>query len=141
EDLGAEPARATRTPSGEVEGRAVVTRTLIVEPDPRGHRFEAVGHVARVAGRASELLLITSRDAMATEAYLEQLGDGSVPTEEHFSEIEPSTKALVTVISEVVRRTPVDTIVVMEDDRALKQWCLLAPKAFRGIKPRPRIVF
>ncbi|MCZ4499737.1 MAG: hypothetical protein JWQ74_2290 [Marmoricola sp.] len=118
-----------------------MTTTLIVEPDSRGHRFQAVGFVVDIARRDGDVLLVTSVGAVATDRYAEQLGDRQVPTEERFSDFVPPTRELVDAVSDICRRTRVDTVVFMDADQSLKKWWLLAPRALRGIKPRPRIVF
>lgn len=115
--------------------------TLIVEPDSRGHRFEAVAHVVDVARRAGEVMLVTSKGALTTENYAEQLADRGVPTEERFSGYVPPTRELVDAVAEISRRTDVGTVVLMDADQSLKKWWLLAPRALRGVKPRPRVVF
>lgn len=117
------------------------TTTLVVEPDSRGHRFEAVAHVLEVAGRAGEVLLVTSVGAMQTETYREQLGKSSIQTEERFSSILPPTSEIADVVAQICQRVEVDTVVVMDADQSLKLWWWVAPRALRKLKKRPRIVF
>ncbi|MCX6396937.1 MAG: hypothetical protein NTV23_10665 [Propionibacteriales bacterium] len=116
-------------------------RTLIVEPDPRGHRFEAVAHVFNVASRAGDVLLVTSSGAQETDTYREQLGTLAIGTEERFSSILPPTREIAEVVADVCGRVEVDTVVVMDADQSLKLWWWVAPRALRRLKKRPRIVF
>lgn len=115
--------------------------TLIVEPDSRGHRFEAVAHVVEVVRRSGDAILVTSRGAQETETYREQLAALGLRTEERFSGFVPPTQELVDAVADISRREQVGTVVLMDADQSLKKWWLLAPKALRGIKPKPRVVF
>lgn len=118
-----------------------MTTTLVVEPDSRGHRFEAVSHVFDVASRAGDVLLVTSNGAMQTDTYREQLGNVAIKTEERFSSILPPTREIAEVVADICRRVEVDTVVVMDADQSLKLWWWVAPRALRKLKKKPRIVF
>lgn len=118
-----------------------MTTTLVVEPDSRGHRFEAVSHVFDVASRAGDVLLVTSTGATGTDTYREQLGDVAIQTEERFSSILPPTREIATVVADICRRVEVDTVVVMDADQSLKLWWWVAPRTLRKLKKKPRIVF
>ena len=114
--------------------------TILVEPDPGGHRFQAVANVARVAARSGDVLLLTSRGATRTPAFLDYLGDVDLEVEEAFDEIYPPTREMATRVGEKCRTGEVSTVVVMDSDQALKRWWYVAPRALRGA-PRPRVVF
>lgn len=115
--------------------------TVLVEPNPGGHRFQSVAHVARVAARAGdEVLLLTSVGATADPAFSEYLGDVDLKHKEIFDQIHPSTSELVRKVAAVARETSVSTVVVMDADQALKRWWYTAPREF-GLRRRPRVVF
>ena len=48
--------------------------TVLVEPDPNGHRFQAVANVAGVAGQSDGVVLLTSVGATATGSFATFLG-------------------------------------------------------------------
>lgn len=114
--------------------------TILVEPDPGGHRFQAVAHVAKVAARSGDVLLLTSRGAKATPAFSVYLGDVPIDVEERFDMIYPPTRALADELVDICRVREVSTVVVMDADQSLKRWWYVAPRAFRGVR-RPRVVF
>src|SRR5690606_12941121 len=58
-----------------------VGATVIIEPDPGGHRFQAVANVARVAARSGPVVLLTSDVAVADPAFKVLLGDLEVALE------------------------------------------------------------
>jgi hypothetical protein len=118
-----------------------VSVTVIVEPDPGGHRFQAVANVAQVAGQTDDIVLLTSKGAAANEAYGVYLADVPLEVDERFDDIYPPTRELVRVIAELCRTKPVATVVVMDADQSLKRWWYLAPREFRGLARRPRVVF
>ncbi|WP_436697970.1 hypothetical protein [Nocardioides sp. BYT-33-1] len=120
--------------------------TVLVEPSPVGHRFQAVANVARVALRSGEVVLLTSHGATAHEAFGDYLGDLDVRVEEVFDGVLPPTRAMAAAAAEICRQRPAGpgerhTIVVMDADQALKRWWFEAPRILRGIEPRPRVVF
>lgn len=115
--------------------------TLIVEPDSRGHRFEAVAHVLDVVRRSGDALLVTSIGAQDTATYTEQLGGRDLRTEERFSDIVPPTRELVDAVADICAREDVETVVVMDADQSLKKWWLLAPRALKKLDRKPRVVF
>ena len=114
--------------------------TVLVEPNPSGHRFQAVANVAEIAGASSDVVLLTSRGAAATEEFSVYLDGTGVRVVEVFDDINPPTAHLAAEIAAVMRAEDVATVVHMDGDQALKRWWLEAPRAFRGL-PRPRVVF
>ena len=115
--------------------------TLLVEPDPGGHRFQAVANVARVAARWDDVLLLTSAGAVAEPTYAEHIADAPLTVETPFREIYPPTAEMLRQIVAVCRTRDVSTVVVMDADQSLKRWWYLAPAHFRGLTRRPRVVF
>lgn len=129
----------------------VRTTTLIVEPDPGGHHFQAVSTVAALAGRTGPVVLLTSRGATSGRAFAEYLGDqvarGEVTAVEEFDEKFPSTVAMAEAAGRwcrddsTVSTAPVGTLMLMDGDQALKKWWFVAPRQLRGLRPRPRVIF
>ncbi len=117
-----------------------MSTTILVEPDPGGHRFQAVANVAAVAARTGDVLLLTSEGATADPAFREYLADADLKVEERFANIYPPTREMAGAVADVCRRTEVSTVVVMDADQTLKRWWYVAPRAFRGVR-RPRVVF
>lgn len=114
--------------------------TVLVEPFPEGHRFQAVANVAAVAAEVGEVVLLTSRGATDDPAYAEFLGDLSLRVEEVFDETIPPTRVLARGIAEFTGGNEVARVVVMDADQSLKWWWLEAPRAF-GRRRRPRTIF
>lgn len=125
--------------------------TLLVEPHPVGHRFQAVANVARVAARTDDVVILTSQGATDEPAFGEYVGPlqgpGRLPggrtleVEQPFSDRTPPAKELVAAIVAACRRTDVSTVVLMDADTTLKRWWLDAPRALRSLPRRPRVVF
>jgi glycosyltransferase involved in cell wall biosynthesis len=115
--------------------------TLIVEPDPGGHRFQAVANVARLAARDGEVVLLTSRGATGRPEFENFLADRALEVDERFPVIHPPTAELLAAIAEHARSRDVARVVVMDADQSLKRWWYLAPRVLRGVRPRPRVVF
>jgi glycosyltransferase involved in cell wall biosynthesis len=115
--------------------------TLIVEPHPSGHRFEAVANVARLAGRTDEIVLLTSAGATASDEFAAYLTDVALKVEEAFDHIEPPTRQIAHVVAQHCREANVSTVVVMDADQSLKRWWYAAAAEFRGLPRRPRVVF
>jgi glycosyltransferase involved in cell wall biosynthesis len=114
--------------------------TVLVEPDPGGHRFQAVANVANVAARTDDVLLLTSKGASTDPAFAAFLGDVDLRVEEVFDSIYPPTAEMAGVVADLCRTSDVSTVVVMDSDITLKRWWYVAPRAFRGVR-RPRVVF
>ncbi|MCW2767673.1 MAG: hypothetical protein JWO11_3632 [Nocardioides sp.] len=114
--------------------------TVLVEPDPGGHRFQAVANVASVAARTDEILLLTSVGAQSDPAFAVYLGGVQLRVVEAFDVIHPPTREMAAAVADICRTTEVSTVVVMDADQALKRWWYVAPLALRGLR-RPRVVF
>jgi glycosyltransferase involved in cell wall biosynthesis len=114
--------------------------TVLIEPDPGGHRFQAVAHVASVASRTDDILLLTSVGASSDPAFSEFLGGTRLRVEEVFDAIYPPTRAMARAAAQACRTADVSTVVVMDADQSLKRWWYVAPREFRSVR-RPRIVF
>lgn len=115
--------------------------TLIVEPDPGGHRLQLAAVVARYAARTSEVVLLTSRGAVADRAYQVHLADLAIKTHEVFDDIYPPTRQIAREVAERCRTEDVGTVVVMDADQSLKRWWYVAAREFRSLPRRPRVVF
>lgn len=115
--------------------------TVIVEPDPSGHRFQAVANVAAVAGETDEVLLLTSTGASTGEAFEVYLSDTKLTVEEPFTEVYPPTAEMARAVADKARSLDVSTAVVMDADQSLKRWWYVAPREFKGLARKPRIVF
>lgn len=117
-----------------------MSTTVLIEPFPGGHRAQAVAHVAAVAGRTSEVLVMTSVGGPDDPAFAEYLGDADVRVVEAFDEPYPPTREIARRLAALCRVEDVDTAVLMDADQALKRWWFDAPRAF-GLRKRPRVVF
>lgn len=117
------------------------TTTVLVEPDPGGHRFGLVADVAQVAARSGDVVLLTSIGARDTEFFRTFLGDAPIEVIERFDHIYPPTKEMAGAVAELCRERDVATVAVMDADQTLKRWWYLAAKQFRGLPRRPRVVF
>jgi hypothetical protein len=115
--------------------------TVLVEPDPGGHRFGLVADVAAVAARSGDVVLLTSIGATETEFFRTFLADASIEVIERFDHIYPPTRQMAAAVAELCRERDVATVAVMDADQTLKRWWYVAPKAFRGLPRRPRVVF
>ena len=117
------------------------TTTVLVEPDPGGHRFGLVADVAQVAARSGDVLLLTSIGAKSTEFFQTFLTDAPIEVIERFDHIYPPTNAMAVAVAELCRERNIATVVVMDADQTLKRWWYAAARAFRGLPKRPRVVF
>jgi hypothetical protein len=115
--------------------------TVIVEPDPGGHRFQYVSHVAAQAARTGEVVLLTSRGAADLDEFGTYLADAPLRVEECFDEIYPPTHVIARTVAEFCARLDVETVFVMDADQSLKRWWRVAPPALRGLPRRPRVIF
>jgi glycosyltransferase involved in cell wall biosynthesis len=114
--------------------------TILVEPNPGGHRWQAVATVAAVAARTSDVLILTSRGGSADPAFQEYVGHLDLRVEEPFSAVIPPTREIAREVAAACRAETVDKVVLMDADQALKRWWYAAPREF-GMKRRPRVVF
>jgi hypothetical protein len=115
--------------------------TILVEPDPGGHRFQAVAEVAKVARRTGDVVLLTSIGAQSTDWFRSFLSDAPIKVIEHFDGIYPPTRDMARAVAELCRTGDVSTVVVMDADESLKRWWYVAAREFRGLRRRPRVVF
>jgi hypothetical protein len=110
-----------------------MTRTIIVEPHPIGHRFEHVAWIARVAlARGDEVELLTSVGARARDEFTTFLGDVPIEVHESIDGWFPRPKAVGRALLDLHRQEPIATVVLLDADQALKRWWLEAPTALRG---------
>ncbi len=116
--------------------------TVIVEPNPGGHRFQAVGFVAEQARSSGQVLLLTSRGASSCAQFAEFLAGTDLAVEEPFEGVMPATPVLARTIASTCRdHGDVATVIVMEGDDALRQWWFVAAKELRSLPRRPRVIF
>ena len=116
--------------------------TVLVEPDPSGHRFQAVANVAlRAQGDGDDVVLLTSRGAVTGDAFKVYLSEVPLEAVEVFDEVYPPTGTMLEQVVARCRRDDVRTVVVMDADQSLKKWWLLAPRAFRRLEKRPQVIF
>jgi len=112
--------------------------TVLVEPDPIGHRFQWVSHVVRALEReGSDVLLLTSTGATATDEFAIFLADLPVTAVERFDGIYPPAREVGAALVEVHRETPIDRYVIMDSDQIVKRWWLHAPRELRSHRGRP----
>ncbi len=110
--------------------------TVLIEPDPGGHRFQWVSHVVR--GLAGEdVVLLTSTGATATDAFAGFLAPLEVTAIERFDGIYPPAKEVGRVLAEMHAERPITRYVVMDSDQMVKRWWLDAPAALRARGTRP----
>lgn len=116
--------------------------TLLVEPDPSGHRFQAVANVAlRAQQDGDAVVLLTSSGAVTSDAFKVYLAGVQLEAVEVYDEPYPPTATMLAAIADRCRDDDVRTVVVMDADQTLKRWWLLAPKVFRRLPKRPQVVF
>lgn len=125
------------------------TATVIVEPDYAGHHYQAVAAVAGVAVHHGPVVMLTTHEGVenpALRVYLAHLLDsGSFEAVGVFDDRRPPTADMARVSAEWCRTgvqgTAVGRVVLMDGDQPLKRWWAVAPKQFRGLARRPRIIF
>jgi hypothetical protein len=105
--------------------------TVLVEPDPGGHRFQWVSHVVKGLLPTDDVLLLTSTGATATDAYANFLAPLGITAVERFTDIYPPVREMGAAIVEVHRERPLHRYVVMDSDQMVKRWWLVAPKELR----------
>ncbi len=114
--------------------------TLIVEPDPRGHRFQAVANVAAVAGQTGDVVLLTSRGAGTCTEFEVYLADANLTVDEQFDTISPAARDVARAVAIKARVHDISTAVVMDADQSLKRWWFTARRELKDLERRPRIV-
>jgi glycosyltransferase involved in cell wall biosynthesis len=115
--------------------------TLIIEPDPGGHRFQYVSHVVGRAAQLGDVVLLTSAGAATSTEFETYLAGAPIKVEERFDQIYPSAADLVDAIADYCATADVATVFVMDADKSVKRWWLDAPKRLRPLPRRPKIVF
>ncbi|HEY2165750.1 MAG TPA: hypothetical protein VGH01_01175 [Jatrophihabitantaceae bacterium] len=115
--------------------------TLIIEPDPGGHRFQYVSHVVGLAAQLGDVVLLTSAGASTSAEFETYLAGAPIKVDERFEEIYPPTAEFVAAIADYCTTADVATVFVMDADKSLKRWWQLAPKRLRALPKRPKIVF
>jgi hypothetical protein len=115
--------------------------TILVEPNPDGHRFQAVTEVAAVARRSGDVVLLTSVGAKDTEWFASFLKDEPIEVIEGYDSIYPPTREMARRVAELCRDRGAATVVVMDADESLKRWWYAAALEFRKVPQRPRVVF
>lgn len=120
-----------------------MTVTVIVEPDPSGHRYQAVANVAAVANETGDVVLLTSKGAAGSEQFDVYLaGTRFLAVEEVFDEVYPPTRQMAAAVAAKARELDVATAVVMDADQSLKKWFYVARSEFKGLgRSKPRVVF
>jgi glycosyltransferase involved in cell wall biosynthesis len=111
---------------------------VLVEPNPLGHRYQYVKHLVRIV---DEPVLLTSAGGTATGEFAAYLGEENIEAHEPYTSAFPSAREVAEAVAAFARDRAVDTVVVMDADQAVKRWWLEAPRAFRGLSKRPRVVF
>lgn len=114
--------------------------TLIVEPNPDGHRFSYVRYVLENT-RGMHLVLLTSQGATQTAAFQEQLAGRELEVLECFEDATPGAGVMVARLSTIAAAREVAHIVVMDADHPLKQWWWQARRSFRPLARRPTVSF
>ena len=69
------------------------------------------------------------------------LADSDLAVHEDFAGFAPGGREMATQIARFCRSRRTDTVVVMDGDVALKTWWLSAARAFRQLRPRPRVLY
>lgn len=115
--------------------------TVLVEPDPGGHRYQAVATVASVARRHGDVLLLTSTEGAADDAFANFLAHADLEVETPFDQVYPPTRAIARAVADVCRRRDVSAALVMDADTSLKRWWYVGRQELRALPRRPRILF
>ena len=117
--------------------------TLIIEPDPGGHRFQYVSHVVGSAAQLGDVVLLTSTGASTSAEFETYLAGAPIKVDERFDQIYPSAAEFVAAIADYCASTDVSTVFVMDADKSVKRWWLDAPKRLWALPraKRPKIVF
>lgn len=114
--------------------------TLIVEPNPAGHRFQAVANVAGVALADGDVTLLTAHGARDRIEFGEYIGAMPLAIDERFDGPEPTTELFADEIAAAAGRIGAGRIVIMDGDIALKRWWRVARSRLRGLRPRPKVI-
>ncbi len=115
--------------------------TVIVEPDPGGHRFQYVSHVVGRAAQMGDVVLLTSVGAESSAEFQTYLSGATIKVDERFDSIYPPTHQIVDAIAEYSASGDVATVFVMDADKALKRWWRDAPPVLGRLTRKPRVIF
>lgn len=117
-----------------------VVVTLIVEPNPGGHRMATVRDVARVALRdGSEVVLLSRVGVRDRDEFAVHMSDVPATVRETFGERPPTTQELVDAVAAAAREVRPEQIVLMEADDALRGWWYRAVRPLRSLPVRPKV--
>jgi glycosyltransferase involved in cell wall biosynthesis len=117
-------------------------RTVIVEPHPTGHRFEHVAHVARTAlARGDDVELLTSVGASGRTEFATFLAELPLTVHDQLPGFFPPTRTVARAVLDLHRGSPIDTVVLLDADQALKRWWRDAPMALRGHRGPTTVLF
>jgi FkbM family methyltransferase len=114
---------------------------VIVEPNPGGHRFESVAHVAALASEHGPTVLLTMTGATDREEFRVHLAEHEITTEHVFTGPAPSAREMAARVADACRRHDTATVAIMDGDKALKTWWLHGARELRGLPRRPRVVY
>jgi hypothetical protein len=103
--------------------------TVVVEPNPGGHRFQAVADVARLAGRQGPVALLTCTGACERDEFAVYLTDVSLDVHESFDSFAPSGREMAATVATFCAAHHTQTVVIMDGDIALKTWWFEAARA------------
>jgi len=118
-----------------------MTVTLIVEPMPGGHRFQAVAHVAALTNQGGPTVLLTCPESAESDAFEEHLDGVDIEVLPRLSSPTATAREIATVVAAVRQERQIDTVVVLDADQLLKWWWLEGRRALGPRRGRPRVVF
>ena len=137
--------RVTHAQSGEHATSTMpsnMARTVIVEPHPIGHRFQHVAHLVRAArANGDDVELLTSTGARARPEFDTFLGELPLLVHERMVGFFPPAREIAEALLDLHRRSPIDTVVVLDADQALKRWWRVTPMALRGRRGPRTVLF
>lgn len=114
--------------------------TILIEPNPGGHRAQVIAAVASVAARTSDVLVLTSRGATEDVTFKEYVGHLGLRVEERFDVALPTPREIAREVATWCRSEDVDKVLMLDADKTLLRWWLDAPREL-GLRRRPRVIF
>ena len=114
--------------------------TILIEPNPSGHRPQVIAAVAPIAARTSDVVVLTSRGATEHPNFQEYVGHLHLRVEDRLDEWVPPTRDIAREVAALCRAEDVDRVVMLDGDTALKRWWLDAPREL-GLRRRPQVIF